>query len=67
MSEPLKSRRDAARYIGLSHSFLAQAAVRGDGPPFVKLSANRVGYRVADLDSWIESRVRRSTSERAGN
>ena len=51
---------DAADYLGLQRSTLEAWRCRGGGPRFVKLG-RAVRYRQADLDSWIESRVRDNT------
>jgi hypothetical protein len=55
--------RVAGRYIGRAASTLAKDRLSGCGPKFVKLSARAVGYRVEDLDAWVERRVRSSTSD----
>jgi len=57
----------AARYIGLSESFLEKARITGAGPPFVQLTPvgvgpGAVGYLVADLDRWLAERRCTSTS-----
>lgn len=56
-------RREAAQYLGCSPGFLEKHATRGGGPPFIKLSARLVVYRVADLDRWLADRQCASTSE----
>lgn len=53
---------EAAKYVGLSVSFMNVKRVRGDGPPYIKLG-RRVVYDRADLDLWLESRKRLSTSQ----
>ena len=55
---------EAARYVALSVSSMTKLRLSGDGPPFVKVGPRAVAYRKADLDAWLEARVRRSTSER---
>jgi hypothetical protein len=52
--------RDVAGYP-ISKSFLAKAAVYGDGPPFQSFG-RRVVYAPADLRAWAERRSRRRTS-----
>lgn len=52
----------AASYLGLSMSTLAKMRMRGDGPPFLKLSRRVVVYRLADLNAWLESSIRVSTT-----
>ena len=53
---------DAALRVGLSHRTLERYRVTGEGPRFLKLG-RRVLYRPANLDEWLDSRVRRSTSD----
>jgi excisionase family DNA binding protein len=52
----------AADYIGLSASTLNKLRVFGGGPIFLKLG-RRVAYSRADLDAWLETKRRRSTSD----
>jgi len=49
----------AARYIGMSDSWLRQSRMSGrsDGPPFLRMGARAVRYRLTDLDQWLEQRV----------
>jgi predicted DNA-binding transcriptional regulator AlpA len=54
----------AAHYLGIANSTLNKTRLTGDGPPFVKVGPRAVAYRRADLDAWLETRVRRSTSDR---
>ncbi len=53
----------AAARVGLSASTLAKMRMRGDGPPYSKVGAKIVVYNTADLDAWVASRRRRSTSD----
>jgi predicted DNA-binding transcriptional regulator AlpA len=53
---------EAADRLGLSRGCLKGWRVRGCGPPFVALGKRRVRYREADLERFVESRVRASTS-----
>lgn len=43
---------DAARYIGMSRSYLRQARLRRRGPAFIRIG-RAVRYRVADLDAFM--------------
>jgi predicted DNA-binding transcriptional regulator AlpA len=52
----------AAALLGLSYWTLAELRCNGDGPRYSKL-LNRVRYRQADLDAWIDAHTARSTSE----
>jgi hypothetical protein len=53
------SERDAARYIGMSMSFLAKDRSNGyrygitHGPEFVRSGRRTIRYRIEDLDAWI--------------
>jgi predicted DNA-binding transcriptional regulator AlpA len=53
---------EAASYVGLSISFLNQARLRGSGPTFLKLG-RAIRYDSRDLDTWLELRRTRSTSQ----
>ena len=44
---------DAARYLGLSVSYLEKLRPRGIGPKFVRMG-RAVGYRIQDLDQWLD-------------
>ncbi len=63
-AEKLLTTTQAAEHLGLSPSTLAKARISGASPPFVKLGA-AVRYRRTDLDEFVSSKVRRSTSESA--
>ena len=52
----------AAEYLGLSKPTLERYRTFGGGPRYAKIGA-AVRYRKADLDTWVESRLVRSTSE----
>lgn len=55
----------AAAHIGLSVSTLNKLRVFGGGPVFLKLG-RRVAYDLADLDAWLATKRRRSTSDAGG-
>lgn len=63
MVEKVLSNDEAARFLGLSPRTLPGMRRRGDGPPFIKLGARRLGYLESDLQKWVESQRRRSTSD----
>jgi predicted DNA-binding transcriptional regulator AlpA len=58
----LLTQREAAMALRLSERTLERSRVTGLGPPFVK-AGRRVLYRPADIDAWIERRLRTSTSD----
>lgn len=53
----------AAIYTGLAESTLNKLRMTGSGPRFLKLSARRVVYDTNDLDEWLASKRRISTSD----
>lgn len=62
LPDRLLSRAEVEVNFGLSRRFLEVSAVRGDGPPMVKIGRS-VRYRVGDVRAWIEARRVNSTSE----
>ena len=55
--------REAADYVRLAKPTMERFRLTGDGPTYCQLGG-AVRYRKTDLDSWLESRRIRSTSER---
>ena len=53
----------AARHTGLSASTLNKMRLDGSGPRFLKISSRRVAYDTRDLDDWLTTRRRLSTSD----
>lgn len=53
----------AAQYLGLSPRTLQGYRVTGHGPRFVRISRTAIRYRKADLDDWVRTRLRTSTSD----
>ncbi len=63
----LYSTEEAAKYLGLSPQSLCRYRLTGEPHiPFVRVGSGRgrVRYRQSDLDAYIASCVRSSTSER---
>lgn len=52
----LLTQSQTAEYLALSERTLEGWRLRGEGPPFVRLSRNAVRYRLRDLDAWIAAR-----------
>jgi predicted DNA-binding transcriptional regulator AlpA len=55
--DPIYRAEQAADYLGISASLLAQFRSRRSGPPFIRVGAQRVGYRKSALDAFIQSRT----------
>ena len=65
--DPANSRLNvegAAVLTGLSVSTLNKLRIYGEGPAYLKLG-RRVAYDVGDLNAWLASKRRHSTSESA--
>ena len=62
MNEQLLSTEEAARILAVSRAFLERDRWAGARIPFIRVGARAVRYRLADLNTYIESRRRQSTS-----
>ena len=63
----LLSEKQTAEIIGCSVHKLRRDRCAGGGIPFVKLNdKGAVRYRAEDIEQFIASRVRRSTSDQGG-
>lgn len=62
MDRELFSSKEAARYLGMSVAFLERDRWAGARIAFVKIGRS-VRYRRSDLERYIETRTRRSTSD----
>ena len=56
-------RPEAAQYIGLAESTLAKMAMTGDGPEMIRVGKRSVVYDTAALDTFLNARRRKSTSD----
>lgn len=56
------TRKEAAQYCRLGESTLAKLFLSGGGPIAIKIGRS-VRYSVTELDSWMNARRRRSTSD----
>lgn len=52
----LINRTEVEEVFGVSKRFLEIAAMKGGGPPFVRIGRS-VRYRSKDIEAWIESRI----------
>ena len=60
---PCFNTKEAAEYCRSSGSTFEKLRLTGGGPIYSKIG-RRVVYRVEDLDSWLASNTRKSTSDR---
>ncbi len=63
-SRDLLTEGQAARYLNVAPKTLRNLRWKGGGPAYVKFT-KLVRYRRCDLDGFIESGLRNSTSERS--
>jgi predicted DNA-binding transcriptional regulator AlpA len=54
--------REAASYTRLGKSTLERLRIEGTGPAFIRATANRVVYSIADLDDYLSARRHQSTA-----
>ncbi|MEM1383050.1 MAG: helix-turn-helix domain-containing protein [Pseudomonadota bacterium] len=53
ISTLLLDRRGVETHYGITKRYLEVAAVRGDGPPYIKIGRS-VRYRTSDIDAWLD-------------
>lgn len=63
MHNSLLTTQQAADYLSLSKAFLERDRWAGARIPFIKVGTRAVRYRARDLEAYLESRVRTSTSD----
>jgi DNA-binding transcriptional MerR regulator len=61
--KPVSSTLQAAPQLGVAPQTLRVWRSTGVGPAFCRVSANRVVYRQEDLETWLASKRRVSTSD----
>jgi hypothetical protein len=57
---------DAAKRIGLSPSTLVKMRMRGDGPPFIRLTPRRIVYAPEALEDFVRKRQYTRTADYTG-
>jgi excisionase family DNA binding protein len=63
MSNRLITTKEAAQYLGVSAAFLERDRWAGARIPFIRVGSRAVRYRTSDLETYVSTRERRSTSE----
>lgn len=59
----LWSEKEVSRHTGFAVRTLQGWRIRGGGPPFVRISPRCIRYRPEDVNAWIQSHLRESTSD----
>ena len=62
MQANLLNTQQAAEILGVNKAFLERDRWAGARVPFIKVGSRAVRYRLADLESYIQSCLKRSTS-----
>ena len=65
--QQLLRQQEVAQILNLSPRTLEAWRHRGGGPRYLMLTPRCVRYRRADLVTWIEQRIRTSTSDRGAD
>ena len=63
MYDKLLTTPQAANVLGVSIAFLERDRWAGARVPFIKVGSRAVRYRLQDLERYIESCIRKSTSD----
>lgn len=63
MSEKLLTTKEAAQFLCVSEAFLERDRWAGARIPFIRVGTRAVRYERSALETYIETRRRRSTSE----
>ncbi|TNC96556.1 MAG: hypothetical protein FD121_1092 [Gallionellaceae bacterium] len=63
MQDKLLTSKEAAPLLGVSVAFLERDRWAGARVPFIKIGSRAVRYRLSDLNTYIESCLRQSTSQ----
>lgn len=66
MSGEFLTTAQAANYLGVSKAFLERDRWAGARIPFIKIGARAVRYRMSDIEKYVHSQIRRSTSDVGG-
>ncbi len=61
MSNSLLSTKEAAKFLGVSASFLERDRWAGAKIPYVTIGTRSVRYRPSDLDAYVTAQIRRSS------
>jgi predicted DNA-binding transcriptional regulator AlpA len=52
------TRRETIKCIGVDERTFDRLEAAGDAPPKTQLSKRRIGYRLTDIDAWLNGRSR---------
>lgn len=55
---PLLTRPQLAEYLRVSAGYLAHAAIRGEGPPYLRVGARAVRYDLVAVRAWLADQTK---------
>lgn len=55
--DPILNEEELAEWLDISRPTLQRQRSDGGGPPFIQLSARRIGYRKSAVEQWLEART----------
>lgn len=61
MDDRLMTTKEAAQFLSVSEAFLERDRWAGAQIPFIRVGSRGVRYRRSDLETYIRSRIRKST------
>ncbi len=61
--QPLLNTLQVAEILLLRPNSVEKMRMRGDGPPFIRVTPRAIRYRLEDVEKWVTSQARRSTSD----
>jgi predicted DNA-binding transcriptional regulator AlpA len=57
IADPILTEEEYRAWVNLSAPTAQRQRSDGSGPPFVQLSARRIGYRKSAVERWLETRT----------
>ena len=61
--QALINEKAAGEFVGLKERAMQSYRQKGDGPHYIRISSRCIRYRRIDLKSWVDARLRKSTSD----
>lgn len=58
--DPILTEQELSEWLKTSRPTLQRQRAAGSGPPFIRLSERRIGYRKSSVERWLEERERRT-------
>ncbi|MEX2374425.1 MAG: AlpA family phage regulatory protein, partial [Dehalococcoidia bacterium] len=63
MAEAIIRPLEAAKRCGISRSLLFALRAKGDFPQPIRITSRTIGFREADVDTWIRQRIAATCSD----